>query len=104
MSIADRLPGMTLPELTRLAANARRLAEGAPGRQQDQARELLPLLEAEIAARREGRKRTVDKAPKESLPRDAKPRPPRAPKPPKTQSEKADALLAGIDEALARRP
>ena len=98
MSIADRLPGMTLPELTRLAANAQRLAEGAPGRQQDQARELLPLLEAEIAARREGRKRTVDKEPK------ASPRPPRAPKPPKTQSEKADALLAGIAEALARRP
>ena len=104
MSVADRLPGMTLPELTRLAANARRLADGAPGRQQDEARDLLPLLEAEIAARREGRKRAVDKAPKESVPKAAKVRPPRAPKPPKTESEKADALLAGIAEALARRP
>ena len=30
MSIADRLPGMTLPELTRLAANARRLIMAVP--------------------------------------------------------------------------
>ena len=60
MSIAARLPSMTLPELTRLHDNAARLAAGAPGKQRDQALELLPLLETEIAARRDGKWITVD--------------------------------------------
>ena len=109
MSIAARLPSMTLPELTRLHDNAARLAAGAPGKQRDQALELLPLLETEIAARRDGKKRTVEKPEKAETPRPekvAKERAPRAPKPPKPQktaSEKADDFLAGVNEALGRR-
>ena len=109
MSIAARLPSMTLPELTRLHDNAARLAEGAPGKQRDQALELLPLLQAEIAARRDGKKRTVEKSEKPESPRPEKvakeraPRPPKPPKLPKTASEKADDFLVGVNEALARR-
>ncbi|MFT3808914.1 MAG: hypothetical protein QM698_03285 [Micropepsaceae bacterium] len=109
MSIAARLPSMTLPELTRLHDNAVRLAEGAPGKQRDQALELLPLLEAEIAARRDGKKRTVDKPERPDGPRAekvAKERAPRAPKPPrpqKTASQQADDFLAGVNEAISRR-
>ena len=106
MSISDRLPGMSLTELTRLHANAARLAESAPGKQRDQAVELLPGLEAEIAARRDGKRKTVAKAPKEpgepKAPREAKPRAPKPPKPVKTESEKADDFLASVNEALKR--
>ncbi|BCW88653.1 hypothetical protein sos41_17940 [Alphaproteobacteria bacterium SO-S41] len=106
MSISDRLPGMSLTELTRLHANAVRLAEGAPGKQRDQAAELLPALEGEIAARREGKRKTVAKVPKAEgapkAPREAKPRAPKVPKPPKTESQKADEFLAGVNEALKR--
>ena len=105
MSISDRLPGMNLTELTRLHANAARLAAGAPGKQRDQAVELLPALEAEIAARRDGKRKTVAKAPKE--PGEPKAKTPRAAKPkvvkaPLTESQKADAFLAGVEEALKR--
>ncbi len=112
MSIAARLPAMTLPELTRLQANAARLAEGPAGKQRDQALELAPLLDAEIAARRDGKKRTVEKPAAEARPASAgpavekAPRPPKPPKPPKpvkSASEMADDFLAGVNEALARR-
>jgi len=109
MSIAARLPSMTLPELTRLHDNAARLVAGSAGKQRDPALELLPLLETEIAARRDGKKRTVEKSEKPKSPRPEKvakeraPRPPKPPKLPKTASEKADDFLAGVNEALARR-
>ena len=50
MSIAARLPTMTLPELTRLHENATRLAGGPEGKARDQAAELLPLLDERLAA------------------------------------------------------
>lgn len=109
MSIAARLPAMTLPELTRLHANAARLSEGPAGKQRDQALELKPLLEAEIAARRDGKKRAVEKPVAEAGLASVKsssekaPRPPRPPKPVKSASEKADDFLAGVNEAIARR-
>lgn len=105
MSIAARLPTMTLPELTRLHENATRLAGGPEGKARDQAAELLPLLDAEIAARRDGKKRVVEKAASEgeAAPKPAKVRAPKPPKPVKTQSQKADDFLAGVSEALARR-
>ena len=109
MSIAARLPTMLLAELTRLHANAARLAEGAPGKQRDQALELLPALDAEIAARPESKKRAVERPPAEPKVAAEKPvrekavRPPRPPKPPKTASQKADDFLAGVNEAIARR-
>jgi hypothetical protein len=107
MSIADRLPTMNLTELTRLQANAARLAEGAPGKQRDQAAELLPALEAEIAARRDGKRKAVVKAPKAAKPQAEVEAPrvakPKAVKVPKTESEKADSFLASVNEALARK-
>lgn len=109
MSIAARLPAMTLPELTRLHANATKLAEGAPGKQRDQAIGLLPVLNAEIAARRDGKKRTVEKPAREARPaaekpvREKAPRAAKPPKPVKSASEKADDFLAGVNEALSRR-
>jgi hypothetical protein len=109
MSIAARLPLMTLPELTRLHENCTRLSAGAPGKQREQALELLPVLDAEIAARRDGKKRTVEKPAKDAALRTQKPakekapRTPRTPPTPKTASQKADDFLAGVNEALSRR-
>lgn len=106
MSIAARLPSMTLPELTRLRDNAVRLASGAPGKPRDQATALLPLLDAQIAARRDGKKRVTETPAGESGAARPKPRAPklaRPPKPVKSESAKADDFLAGVNEALARR-
>ncbi len=113
MSIAARLPMMTLPELTRLHANAARLAEGPAGKSREQAAALLPLLDAEIAARRDGKKRVAEKPAREAgaggeataktAPKEPRPRAPRAPRPVKTEAQKADDFLAGVNEALARR-
>lgn len=106
MSIAARLPLMTLPELTRLLANCERLSAGPEGKQRDQALELLPALEAEIAARREGKKRTVEKPERVAAEKPVQEKAPRAPKPPKpvkTASQKADDFLAGVNEAISRR-
>lgn len=105
MSIADRLPLMTLPELTRLLANCERLAAAPAGKQRDQALELQPALQAEIAARRDGKKRTVEKQDRPAAEKRVKekaPRAPKPPKPPKTASEKADDFLAGVNEAIGR--
>ncbi|MCC6918307.1 MAG: hypothetical protein IT548_03840 [Alphaproteobacteria bacterium] len=104
MSIAARLPGLTLPELTRLHANAARLAAGAPGKTRDDAAALLPLLEAEIAARRDGKKRVVEAKP--SAPRALRPVKPRAAREPvkaKSAAEKADDFLADVNAAINRR-
>jgi hypothetical protein len=51
MSIADRIPTLDDKSLANLLSNASRLGGGAEGAQQKQAAELLPLIEAEIAAR-----------------------------------------------------
>jgi len=104
MSIAARLPGMTLPELTRLHANAERLAAGAPGKHRDEAAALLPLLEAEMSARRDGKKRVVEGKPDEPrAPRAARPRAVREPAKPKSATEKADDFLADVAAAIKRR-
>jgi hypothetical protein len=110
MSIADRLPAMTLPELTRLLANAERLAGGPAGKPRDDAAVLLPVLEAEISARRDGKKRvSADAGPKPERAKAERvrlPRAPREPKPksaPKSASEKADDFLADVTAAINRR-
>jgi hypothetical protein len=49
--LIDRIPSMTEAELQALQANAERFAR-APGAKQEQAAELLPLLEAELKVRK----------------------------------------------------
>jgi hypothetical protein len=51
MAIADMIPGMDAASLANLRANALRLKASNDGRQQEQASALLPLIEAELAAR-----------------------------------------------------
>ena len=51
MAIADMIPGMDDASLSNLRDNARRLKASNEGRQQEQASLLLPLIEAELAAR-----------------------------------------------------
>lgn len=51
MAIADMIPDMDDTALANLRANAQRLKASHDGRQQEQAATLLPLIEAEQAAR-----------------------------------------------------
>ena len=51
MAIADMIPGMDDTALANLRANAQRLQASQDARQQERATELLPLIEAEQAAR-----------------------------------------------------
>ena len=51
MAIADMIPGMDDASLANLRDNARRLKASNDGRQQEQAALLLPVIEAELAAR-----------------------------------------------------
>jgi ABC-type transporter MlaC component len=51
MAIADMIPGMDKASLSNLRDNARRLKASNDTRQQEQASALLPLIEAELAAR-----------------------------------------------------
>ncbi|HTK34001.1 MAG TPA: hypothetical protein VL358_01785 [Caulobacteraceae bacterium] len=51
MAIADMIPDMDAASLANLRANALRLKASNDGRQQEQASALLPLIEAELAAR-----------------------------------------------------
>jgi hypothetical protein len=51
MSIQDQIPGMTDKELAALKANCARLTEGADVTRRLQAEELMPAIEAELAAR-----------------------------------------------------
>ncbi len=51
MAIEDMIPGMDDAGLANLRDNARRLKASNDGRQQEQAALLLPLIEAELAAR-----------------------------------------------------
>jgi hypothetical protein len=52
MSIADKLPSMSDKDLTSLRSNAERLRGAGTARQQEQAGSLLPLIDAEIDARK----------------------------------------------------
>ena len=49
--LIERIPSMTEAELQALQANAERFSQ-APGAKQEQAAELLPLLEAELKVRK----------------------------------------------------
>lgn len=51
MPLDDKIPGMTDAQLKALHANAGRLAESGPAKQQAEAARLLPLVAAEIEAR-----------------------------------------------------
>ena len=49
--VADMIPNLDDKELATLRDNARRLEASGDGRQQQQAAEAMPLIEAELAAR-----------------------------------------------------
>lgn len=51
MTLADMIPTLDDKELATLRDNARRLEASGAGRQQQQAAEAMPLIEAELAAR-----------------------------------------------------
>lgn len=51
MTLADMIPTLDDKQLATLRDNARRLETSGGGRQQQQAVEALPLIEAELAAR-----------------------------------------------------
>ncbi len=51
MTVVERIPGMSDSELASLLSNALRLSAGDSSRNQ-QAADLLPLLEAEVSARK----------------------------------------------------
>jgi hypothetical protein len=85
MALADMIPTLTDAALASLRVNAQRL-EAAGGRQQQQAIEALPLIEAELAVR------LARKPPKKA----AKPRAPRVTKAAKAAAEAA-ALQATED-------
>lgn len=51
MAVADMLPTMDDAALASLMTNARRLETGAEGPRRDQAAQLVPLIEAELAER-----------------------------------------------------
>lgn len=51
MAIADMIPTLADDALASLHANAQRLSQGPAGPKTDEAAALLPLLEAEVAAR-----------------------------------------------------
>lgn len=66
MALADMIPTLDDKALANLRANAQRL-EAAGGRQQQQAMEALPLIDAELAARLA--RKPAKKAPKARAPR-----------------------------------
>ena len=51
MSMSDRIPGMSDPDLATLHANAQRLEQSGAPAQQKAAAEMLPLIAAELAER-----------------------------------------------------
>ena len=80
-TLTEKLPTMPLADLNSLLKNARRLAEGEVGKQQMAAAEIVPLIEAELQARKPT---PVAKAPRKravAAPKAAKA--PKAEKPPK---------------------
>jgi hypothetical protein len=52
MSLSDKLPGLTDPELTTLRGNAMRLQENGSPQQRQAAHDLLPAIDAELAERK----------------------------------------------------
>lgn len=84
MTLADMIPNLDDKELATLRDNARRLEASGDGRQQQQAAEAMPLIEAELAAR------LALKPPKKT----AKPRVTKAAK-----AKAAEAEAAAADEA-----
>ena len=105
MTMIDRLGGMTLKDLTTLRLNADRLSKIA-GRQQADATALLSAIELEMTERdqvkldlaaRKAQRAALAKAEKRD-------KAARVPKPKKlvTASQKADALVADVDEAIKR--
>jgi hypothetical protein len=77
-TLTEKLPSMPLADLNSLLKNARRLAEGDVGKQQMAAAEIVPLIEAELQARKPA---PVAKAPRKRAA--AKPAAPKVPKAPK---------------------
>lgn len=55
MSMVEKLPGMADDALRNLHANALRLGEAGSPQQRASAKELLPAIEAELAARKAAR-------------------------------------------------
>ena len=53
MAVADMIPVLDDQELANLRANARRLEDSGNNNQKQQAAELMPLIEAEVARRLE---------------------------------------------------
>ncbi|MBL8548497.1 MAG: hypothetical protein JNJ73_00825 [Hyphomonadaceae bacterium] len=81
MSLQERIPELTDVELANLRANATRLETAGTPRQQTDAAALLPLVDAELARRREAasaRKAAVARAAPRKAPakRAAKAKPP----------------------------
>jgi hypothetical protein len=66
MKIAESIPGLDDTALTNLYNNARRLGASAAARQQKQATILIPLLEAELAARKAAKAKSAHGTKKKS--------------------------------------
>jgi hypothetical protein len=90
MALADMIPTLDDKALANLRVNAQRL-EAAGGRQQQQAMEALPLIDAELAVR------LARKPPKKA----AKPRAPRLTKAAKAAAESAAAEEAGEEAEVS---
>ncbi len=59
MSIADLIPQMDDKALISLRANAERIGAGAEGPRQKEAETLIPLIDAEVAARKAAKPKAV---------------------------------------------
>jgi hypothetical protein len=55
MDLAEKIPGMSDDALQTLANNARRLVTGGTAAQQNDARSLMPAIDAELATRRDAK-------------------------------------------------
>jgi hypothetical protein len=55
MDLAEKIPGMSDDALQNLASNARRLVTGGTAAQQNDARSLMPAIDAELATRRDAK-------------------------------------------------
>ena len=66
MAIADMLPNMEAKDLASLRANAVRLGDAGPSKQQAASAELLPLIDAELAERAANAPPPPPKAPRKT--------------------------------------
>jgi hypothetical protein len=55
MDLAEKIPGMSDDALQTLASNARRLVTDGTAAQQNDARSLMPAIDAELATRRDAK-------------------------------------------------